>query len=135
MKFVRYLHTRSDAQTEPRWGVLDGNDVYAVAGDLFASSNMQPGQQVGRSNALTLLTRAAPTKLLAVGRNYQKHIDEMAARMGPNSNLTPRPEHPTFFLKPLSAIIGPKANIVYPTGQTQHVEHEAELGLVIGRRC
>jgi 2-keto-4-pentenoate hydratase/2-oxohepta-3-ene-1,7-dioic acid hydratase in catechol pathway len=135
MKFIRYLHRIDDQRSEPRWGIIDGNDVHALAGEPFASADVRPGAWTGRLDDVKLLAPATPTKLLAVGSNYIKHIEEMAARMGPNSNLPPRPEHPTFFLKPLSAIIGPNANIVYPTGQTKHVEHEAELGLVIGKRC
>ena len=38
------------------------------------------------------------------------------------------------FLKPNTSVIGPGEPIVYPT-QTQAVDHEAELAIVIGRIC
>ena len=134
MRFVRYMHHIDETKSEPRWGALDNGDVFALAGDPFTNPDARRGMRLGRLEEMQLLAPVVPGKLLAVGRNYIKHIEEMAARMGANSNLPARPDHPTFFLKPTSAIIGPNAAIVYPTGQTQHVEHEAELGLVIGRR-
>src|SRR5258705_6261967 len=44
------------------------------------------------------------------------------------------PKEPLMFLKPPSSIIGPEEAIVL-TKYSQRVEHEGELGLVIGRRC
>jgi 2-keto-4-pentenoate hydratase/2-oxohepta-3-ene-1,7-dioic acid hydratase in catechol pathway len=71
------------------------------------------------------LAPCAPTKIVAVGRNYAEH----AAEFG---NVVP--SEPLLFFKPPSAVIGPGAAIVLPP-QSQRVEHEAELCLVIGRRC
>jgi 2-keto-4-pentenoate hydratase/2-oxohepta-3-ene-1,7-dioic acid hydratase in catechol pathway len=44
------------------------------------------------------------------------------------------PKEPLIFLKPPSAMIGPGEPIVL-TPQSQRVEHEGELALVVGRRC
>jgi len=44
------------------------------------------------------------------------------------------PQEPLIFLKPPSAIIGPGETIVL-TPQSQRVEHEGELALIVGRRC
>ena len=44
------------------------------------------------------------------------------------------PKEPLIFLKPPSAIIGPGEPIVL-TPQSQRVEHEGELALIVGRRC
>jgi 2-keto-4-pentenoate hydratase/2-oxohepta-3-ene-1,7-dioic acid hydratase in catechol pathway len=129
MRIVRYA---KDGDT--RWGAVEGDEVMALSGDPVRDAG---AKRVGRAGALAdlqLLAPATPSKLLAVGRNYIKHIEEMAARAGPNSNLPPRPLHPTFFLKPNSAIIGAGAPIVYPNGRADVVEHEAELALVIGKR-
>ncbi len=130
MKFMRFMHSSG-----PRWGTIDGNDVFALAGDPLTNPEVRRGIRVGPVGDVPLLAPVVPTKLLAVGRNYIKHIEEMTARPNANLNLPPRPDHPTFFLKPNSAIIGHNTPIVYPTGQTHHVEHEAELGVVIGRRA
>jgi len=43
------------------------------------------------------------------------------------------PERPLLFLKPPSAVIGPEDAIVLP--DSEQVHHEAELAVVIGKRC
>jgi 2-keto-4-pentenoate hydratase/2-oxohepta-3-ene-1,7-dioic acid hydratase in catechol pathway len=65
-----------------------------------------------------------PGKIVCVGRNYPEH----AAELG---NVVP--ERPLLFLKPPSAVIGDGAAIVLPAA-SRRVEHEAEIGVVIGSR-
>lgn len=67
---------------------------------------------------------ARATKIVGIGSNYRKHIEEMGKAV---------PVVPKVFLKPVSALIGTGEPIVIPPG-TQRVDHEAELGVVIGRR-
>jgi len=69
-----------------------------------------------------LLSPILPTKVVAVGRNYEDH----AAEMG-----NPPPETPMIFLKPSTSVIGPEEPIVLPAQSTE-VHHEAELAVVIG---
>lgn len=64
------------------------------------------------------------SKVVAVGRNYQAHAAELGNTV---------PAQPLLFLKPPSAIVGPGDAIELPA-QSTRVEHEAELGVVIGRR-
>jgi 2-keto-4-pentenoate hydratase/2-oxohepta-3-ene-1,7-dioic acid hydratase in catechol pathway len=66
-----------------------------------------------------------PSKIVCVGRNYRKHAEELG-------NVVP--ERPLLFLKPPSALIGPGDAIVLPPESAQ-VEHEGEIGVVIGERC
>jgi len=66
----------------------------------------------------------APTKIVCVGRNYAAHARELGNEV---------PERPLIFLKPPSALIGDGDAIVLPP-QSQRVEHEGEIGVVIGRR-
>src|SRR5215204_4036286 len=65
----------------------------------------------------------APSKIVCVGRNYREHAAELGNKM---------PDEPLLFLKAPSAIIGSGEEIVMP-GASQQVEHEGELGVVIGR--
>ena len=65
-----------------------------------------------------------PTKIIGIGSNYRKHIEEMGRTI---------PTVPKVFLKPPSALIGSGDAIEIPPG-TERVDHEAELGVVIGRR-
>jgi len=64
-----------------------------------------------------------PSKIVCVGRNYVEHAAEMGSDM---------PAEPIFFLKPPSALIGHGAAIELPE-ESQQVEHEGEIGVVIGR--
>jgi len=65
-----------------------------------------------------------PGKIVCVGRNYREH----AAELG---NVVP--ERPLLFLKPPSAVIGDGDAIVLPAASRQ-VEHEGEIGVVLGSR-
>jgi len=71
-----------------------------------------------------LLAPCVPSKIVAVGKNYLKH----AAEMGTNV-----PEEPLLFLKPPTTIVANGQNIHYPP-QSQRVDYEGELALIIGDR-
>ena len=73
-----------------------------------------------------LLCPVVPSKIVCVGRNYRAH----AAELG-----NPLPSEPLLFLKPPSALLGPEETLELPAPElSRRVEHEVELGLVIGRR-
>jgi len=72
-----------------------------------------------------LLAPCRPSKVAAVGLNYKAHAKEM------NKAL---PQEPMIFLKPADAVIGPGETILRPPG-ARRVDHEAELAVVISRRC
>ncbi|MGH7280899.1 MAG: fumarylacetoacetate hydrolase family protein [Polyangiaceae bacterium] len=71
------------------------------------------------------LAPVVPSKILCVGRNYAAHAKELGNEV---------PKEPLLFLKPPSALIGPDEKIVLPKESTR-VEHEAELGVVIAKKC
>ncbi len=72
-----------------------------------------------------LLPPTQPSKIICVGLNYRDHAKEL--------NM-PIPQTPLLFLKPPSAVTGHLGKIVYPD-KTRHVDYEAELAVIIGRRC
>jgi 2-keto-4-pentenoate hydratase/2-oxohepta-3-ene-1,7-dioic acid hydratase in catechol pathway len=65
-----------------------------------------------------------PSKVVCIGRNYVAHAKELGNEP---------PKEPLLFLKAPSSVIGPGEAIVLPK-ESERVEHEAELGVVIGRR-
>jgi 2-keto-4-pentenoate hydratase/2-oxohepta-3-ene-1,7-dioic acid hydratase in catechol pathway len=73
-----------------------------------------------------LLAPVLPSKVVAIGRNYLDHVREMGNE--------PPPE-PVIFLKPSTAVAGPRDPIIYPAGLTERVDFEGELAVVIGRLC
>lgn len=72
-----------------------------------------------------LLPPCTPTKLIIVARNYAEHARETGSEPPTEPHL-----HPI----PASCVIGPSAEIVLPRG-IGRVDHEAELVVVVGRRC
>lgn len=66
-----------------------------------------------------------PSKIVCVGRNYSDHAKELGNEV---------PSAPLLFLKAPSAIIASDETIILPP-QSQQVEHEGELAIVIGRDC
>jgi 2-keto-4-pentenoate hydratase/2-oxohepta-3-ene-1,7-dioic acid hydratase in catechol pathway len=72
-----------------------------------------------------LLAPVAPSKIVCVGRNYREHAAELGNEV---------PAEPLIFFKPPSSIIGTGQVIVRPKISAR-VDHEGELGVVIGKRC
>ena len=65
-----------------------------------------------------------PGKIVCLGRNYRDHAKEMGNDV---------PKEPMFFLKPPSSVIASGEKIMLPP-QSAQVEHEGEIGLIIGKR-
>ena len=118
MKIVRYT-----ANGGARLGILEGDEVREAKGELFG--DLAVGAKVAPVGELTLLPPVAPGKILAIGLNYALHAAE--------SNM-PIPKFPIVFMKPPSALVGQGDAIVLPNA-TDRIDYEAELGVVIGRRC
>lgn len=107
----------------PRWGLVENRRVYALHGTPFA--DWRRGAEIGRLASVHLLAPAVPTKIVCVGLNYPAHADESRLEA---------PVEPLLFFKPPSSVIGSAAPIVLPW-QSERVDYEAELAVVIGRRC
>jgi 2-keto-4-pentenoate hydratase/2-oxohepta-3-ene-1,7-dioic acid hydratase in catechol pathway len=75
--------------------------------------------------ALTGTQHRLTSKVVCIGKNYADHIAEMGG---------PAPEAPVVFLKPSTSVIGPGEAIQLPRN-SERVDHEAELAIVIGRLC
>jgi 2-keto-4-pentenoate hydratase/2-oxohepta-3-ene-1,7-dioic acid hydratase in catechol pathway len=118
MHIVRF---RADGKT--RFGALEGGSVVEYSGTPW--SVFARGRRRYPLKHVVLLAPALPSKVVAVGLNYRDHAAEMGA---------PIPDEPRIFLKPTSAIIGPDDPIVLPP-QSTRVEHEAELAVVMKKRC
>jgi 2-keto-4-pentenoate hydratase/2-oxohepta-3-ene-1,7-dioic acid hydratase in catechol pathway len=128
MKIARFAH-----DDEVSFGIVEGLDEHDEPTADSAISQLDghpfgPTNLTGRVFPLVdvrLLAPVLPTKIIAVGRNYAAHIEEMG---------TTAPEDPMIFLKPSTSIIGPGEAIRLP-GDSEQVDHEAELAVVIGRLC
>jgi 2-keto-4-pentenoate hydratase/2-oxohepta-3-ene-1,7-dioic acid hydratase in catechol pathway len=76
-----------------------------------------------------LLTPVDPSKIVAVGKNYENHIREM---LGEDA---PLPEFPLLFFLPPTSVVGLDDAIQYRRDVCSEVHYEGELGVVVGRRC
>lgn len=72
-----------------------------------------------------LLVPIVPSKIVGVGRNYRDHAKELGNEL---------PREPLIFLKPPSSLIAYGEGIRRPA-VSERVDHEGELGVVIGREC
>ncbi|OCC16230.1 Fumarylacetoacetate hydrolase family protein [Dissulfuribacter thermophilus] len=121
MKIVRF-HIKENST--PKYGLHRGDYVRVIVADPFV------GMIVGTSETypldeVTLLAPCVPSKIVCVGLNYRDHAKELGMEL---------PEEPLIFLKPPSSVIGPYEEIVIPR-QSQRVDHEAELAVVVGKRA
>ncbi len=125
MKFCRFVPLASSASQPPAplYGLIEGEQTREISGPPWNpwshGSRTWPVADVG------LLAPVDPGKIVCVGRNYAAHAAELGNEV---------PKEPLIFLKPPSAVIGPGEAIVL-TPQSQRVEHEGELALIVGRQC
>ena len=109
---------------ETFYAVERGGELRRAAGDTLMSLTIGapvPGGLAG----VKVLAPVQPSKIVCVGLNYKDHAGEVGKAL---------PPEPLLFLKPPSAVIGPGDPIRLPPGAGR-IEHEAELGLVIGKRA
>jgi 2-keto-4-pentenoate hydratase/2-oxohepta-3-ene-1,7-dioic acid hydratase in catechol pathway len=100
-------------------GIVEGDEIWVC------DTNLQKTQELWYFDEVELLPAAAPSKVVCVGRNYAEHAKELGNEV---------PAEPLLFLKAPSAIIAHGDEIVIPA-QSNQVEHEGELAVVIGRTC
>jgi 2-keto-4-pentenoate hydratase/2-oxohepta-3-ene-1,7-dioic acid hydratase in catechol pathway len=122
MKICRFVAGTSNA---PQFGVHVGDTIEEIVGSPWSGTEIVKTGAIFRSADVKLLAPVVPSKIVCVGRNYAAHAAELGNEV---------PKEPLLFLKPPSSIIGPDETIKLPT-YSNKVEHEAELGLVLGRRA
>ena len=114
---------------EARYAVERSGVLSLVRGDIFgryeAAEQIAAGTGVSFAPAVRVLAPVVPGKIVAVGLNYKDHAAEQGK---------PLPVEPMIFLKPSTAVIAPGDAIRLPAGAGR-IDHEAEMGIVIGRRA
>src|SRR5438128_6728442 len=130
---MRYCRFQTDGQSA--YGLVEGHEgseritrlllktPHSAEEDIedFPSRKIGP-IQLAEAN---LLPPVEPTKIVCVGRNYREHAAELGNEV---------PSEPLIFLKPPSSLLGAGENICRPK-ISRRVDHEGELGVVIGRPC
>jgi 2-keto-4-pentenoate hydratase/2-oxohepta-3-ene-1,7-dioic acid hydratase in catechol pathway len=119
VRFARFVHAGGVS-----FGVVEGD----ASGLTVAEISSLPFEEVrftGQRWALADVRLLAPifsSKVIGVGRNYADHAAELGNEV---------PKEPLIFIKPSTSVIGPNDAIRLPP-QSQRVEEEAELAVVIG---
>lgn len=81
----------------------------------------------GRCDQAKRLAPTLPSKILCVGRNYKAHAQELGNEV---------PKEPLLFFKPPSSLLDPDGAIeIPPASIAERIDHEAEVGVIIGRRA
>ncbi|HEY2948061.1 MAG TPA: fumarylacetoacetate hydrolase family protein [Micromonosporaceae bacterium] len=123
MRIARFAHASGMS-----FGVVEGDPAVGPGAATIAEIDGLPFGQIRFTSQrwaladVRLLSPILPSKVVCVGRNYADHAAEHGAEV---------PAEPLLFLKPSTAVIGPRDAIRLPP-QSKQVEHEAELAVVIG---
>lgn len=113
------------------YGVVHGLDAHGIPTpetvvDILTSHPFGELESTGvvlPLGAVRVLAPVLPSKVVCIGKNYADHAKEMGGTV---------PAEPVIFIKPNTAVIGPNDPINMPW-QSERVDHEAELGIVMGR--
>lgn len=121
MRLTRISHRSLNGQ---RYASVLGSAVFPLPIDFNFERGAVPETVTSFPlDDVTLLAPVVPSKIVCVGRNYREHAAELGNKM---------PDEPLLFLKAPSALIASGDKIELPAA-SQQVEHEGELGVVIGR--
>lgn len=113
---------RIEYKGSPRHAVEESGTWRLLDGDLFGA--YRAGEEIAPQGH-RLLAPVLPSKMVCIGLNYKDHAAEQNKKL---------PTSPLMFIKPSTAVVGPDEAIVIP-GEVGRVDHEAEVGVVIGRRA
>lgn len=123
MKLCRVTHKSLEG---PRYAVFDDVEIWPLDEEhLLADDYDERGNQSVPLEEVMFLAPVTPSKIVCVGRNYREHAAELGNKM---------PAEPLLFLKAPSSVIGSGECIELPPESSQ-VEHEGELGVVIGQQA
>jgi acylpyruvate hydrolase len=127
-RFANFVH-----EGERFAGLVDGDSVRPLravgpmtAGcDYDALAHAAPGPAIALSDVRLQAPVLAPGKVICLGLNYLGHVAETKREL---------PTYPVLFTKFPDAIVGPHDPIVAPP-ESEQIDYEAELAVVIGRRA
>jgi 2-keto-4-pentenoate hydratase/2-oxohepta-3-ene-1,7-dioic acid hydratase in catechol pathway len=118
-RWLRYEHDGTIS-----FGSLDGDTITRYEGEMFAGPTAT-GETVSLG-AVRLLPPTEPTKMIGLWNNF--------AALGAKLDLN-TPEEPLYFIKGSNSFAASGEPIRKPPSYDGRVVFEAELGIVIGKRC
>lgn len=124
MKFVRYATGKKGEKQSVQYGIVEGENVRKISGNLFGK--WEKTDDVRSLKEIKILTPTKPTQVLAMAGNYRSHLHDEDI---PQQFKIPQP-----FYKSPSCLVPHGRPIVLPK-DSQAVHYEAEMVVVIGKRC
>jgi len=117
------LYLRALRNNEAFYAELADGRIKRLAGPPYEGA-VYTGEEYDPAE-VKLLPPCEPTKIVAVGLNYAKHAAEMKEKLIGS---------PVLFMKAPTSLIAHGETIVWPAA-SQRVDYEAELAVVIGKKC
>ncbi|MFC7233991.1 fumarylacetoacetate hydrolase family protein [Halosegnis marinus] len=117
MRRIRFRDHAGDV----RLGELADDEIHAFPHDGSRIAGAETFDPAG----VDVLPPCEPSKIVCVGLNYADHADEQGKDV---------PDRPLLFLKPPNTLAGHGDDVTLPAGK-ERIDHEAELGVVIGERA
>ncbi len=108
-----------------KWGVVVEDKVKIISKN-FLDGAFGYTQEKYDLKDVKILSPIKPSKIIGVGLNYSKHIEELNMK---------KPQVPTLFLKPSTTVIAHNETIIYPKHMSKRVDYEGELAIVIGKKA
>ncbi len=120
MKYVRFK-TKSEII---RYGILEDNErIRALESTPY--EEMRLTDDYYDIEGVDLICPADFSKAVCIGLNYRDHAEELNLEI---------PSSPVVFIKPSTCQLGQGEDIIYPE-MCSRLDYEAELAVVIGKRC
>ena len=120
MKIVRF---RLKPEAETFYGVLDGLSIKRLSAEPYDGLHFTGDEYA--ADSVIFDAPCEPSKIVAVGKNYRAHADEMGEGF---------PPEPLRFLKPSTSVIACGEAVIYPE-ISHRLDYEGELAVVIGKRA
>jgi 2-keto-4-pentenoate hydratase/2-oxohepta-3-ene-1,7-dioic acid hydratase in catechol pathway len=106
-------------------------ETLAMIGTLLANLSRYEAAIIKREDVVLAAPLPRPTKnVFCVGRNYAEHIAEGERAQNIKVGIT---EHPVFFTKPPTAVVGPGASVPLFTHVSSQIDYEVELAVIVGK--
>ncbi len=120
---TRYLRFQNGNTVS--YGMVEGDQVRQLAGDLFGAWTRT--DKTFPLKDVKILVPTVPTQVLALAGNYKSHLG--------STEIPPKLRIPQPFFKSPSCLTPHESNIVLPKDHPGEVHYEAELVIVIGKKC
>ncbi len=117
MQIARFIYRQKE-----NWGIIKGDTIKIIKESPFKRIKLT--EKTIPLKKVKLLAPVEPTKIVLVGLNYKDHAKELKMKI---------PKEPIIFLKPPTALIAHRENIVYPH-DSKRLDYEAELAVIIKKK-